>query len=199
MFVFVSSRSFVNVVKLNEKVRKELMNSILPEFERTIVGVNACLMICHSEDVCETVVADKRDRVSFNVDIAALSEELDAFSDRPVQVDKEILSNEDGITDSGGKLVIAVEIDAERRGEITAVGEGSVGWCDSFNGEGFARNGDFGVVRASESRGDLRLVVRREKVESMDVDVLARIASANGNDEVDVASLTEINRFEDIN
>ena len=71
--------------------------------------------------------------------------------------------------------------------------------CDFFDGEGFARNGDFGLVRASESRGDLRLVVRREKVESMDVDVLARIASANGNDEVDVASLTEINRFEDIN
>jgi len=143
-------------------------------------------MICHSEDVCETVVADKRDRVSFNVDVAALSEELDAFSDRPVQVDKEILSDEDGITDSGGELVIAVEIDAEGRSEITAVGEGRVGWCDSFDGESFARNGDFGVVRASESRGDLRLVVGCEEVEPVDVDVLTRIASANRNDEVDV-------------
>jgi hypothetical protein len=79
-------------------------------------------MVCHSEDVCETVVADERDLVSFNVDIATLSKELDAFSNRPVQVDKEILSNEDSIADSVGELVIAVEIDAECRGEIAAVG-----------------------------------------------------------------------------
>lgn len=106
------------------------MYSILPEFVRTIVGVFACLMVCHSKDVCETVVADERDLVSFNFDITTLSEELDAFCNRPVQVDKEILSNEDSITDSGGELFVAVEIDAESRSEIAAVGEGSVGWCD---------------------------------------------------------------------
>lgn len=87
-------------------------------------------MVCDSEDVCETVVADERDLVSFNFDITTLSEELDAFCNRPVQVDKEILSNEDSITDSGGELFVAVEIDAESRSEIAAVGEGSVGWCD---------------------------------------------------------------------
>ena len=167
------------------------MDSILPEFVRAIAGVWTCLMVCHSEDFCETVVADERDQISFNVDIATLSEELNAFSNRPVQVDKEILSNEDRIPDSVGELIVAVEIDVECRSEITAVGERSVSWCAFFDVESFARNGDFGVVRASESRRNLRLVVGREEVESVDLDVLAGIAAANGNDEVDVTSLTE--------
>ena len=99
------------------------MTSNLPEFVRAIVRVDACLMVCHSEDACETVVADKRDLLSFNVNITIVSEELDAFGDWPVQIDKEILSNEDSITDSGGVLLIAVEINAECRSEITTVGE----------------------------------------------------------------------------
>lgn len=143
-------------------------------------------MVRYSENVCETVVAYQWDFLSFNIDVTVLGEELDSFSDWPVQVDKEILSDKDSIANSGRELIIAVEINAERGSEIAAVGEGGISWCGFFDRKGFARNGDFRSVGASESRGYLRLVIGCEEAQTVDVDVLAGVSSANGNDEVDV-------------
>ena len=156
-------------------------------------------MVRYSENVCETVVADQWDFLSFNIDVTVLGEELDSFSDWPVQVDKEILSDKDSIANSGRELIIAVEINAERGSEIAAVGEGGISWCGFFDRKGFARNGDFSSVGASKSRGYLRLVIGCEEVQTVDVDVLAGVSSANGNDEVDVAVFSEKIKVERLN
>ena len=100
-----------------------------------------------------------------------------APSTRTVQV--ECLSNE------------VVEINAERRSEITAVGKGGISWCGFFDRKGFARNGNFRSVGASESSGYLRLVIGCEEAQTVDGDVLAGVPSANGNDEVDVTRFSE--------
>lgn len=99
------------------------MKTIIPELVRAIVAVDAGLMVRYSEDVSQTVVANEWDLLSFNIDVTTLCEELNAVSDRPVQINKEILSDVDGITNCSGKVLVAVEINAECRGEITAVGE----------------------------------------------------------------------------
>ena len=148
-------------------------------------------MVRYSENFCETVVANQWDFLSFNVNFTVLGEELDSFSDRPVQVDKEILSDKDSIANSRRELLICVEINAERRSEITAVGKGGISWCGFFDRKVFARNGNFRSVGASESSGYLRLVIGCEEAQTVDGDVLAGVPSANGNDEVDVTRFSE--------
>ena len=116
---------------------------------------------------------------------------MDTFCDSPIDIDKEFLSDVHDIANGLGELVIVVEIDAEGLSEVAFIGERGISWVAWFDVENFAGNGNFGIVRASESSGDLGLVIGGEEVDSVDFDVLAGISAADGNDEVNIASFTE--------